>query len=218
MNLTSSLRNISQQLCKHLNRLPGREPDWDLETLRYVVLDTETTGFDYGRDRILSLGALSLQYETIDVGDCLEIYFQQEFYNEATTEIHGILSREVRTCLPEKEGLEKFIQYLGDDVIVAHHARFDLTMINNALHRHGFPKLQNPHLDTSALYRKTVIDSPVVSKKERYTLDELADKFDISKKDRHTALGDALITAIAFLKILEALRKKGITTFRQARR
>ena len=48
----------------------------------------------------------------------------------------------------------------------------------------------------------------LLERKDNYSLDDLADKFDISKKDRHTAMGDAYITAIAFLKILNKLSEK----------
>ena len=64
-------------------------------------------------------------------------------------------------------------------------------------------------LDTSNLYKKTLLNSNVFKKTEHYSLDELAEKFDISQKDRHTALGDAYITAIAFLKIRSRLKDKG---------
>lgn len=57
--------------------------------------------------------------------------------------------------------------------------------------------------------------SNLLERKENYSLDELADKFDISKKDRHTAMGDAYITAIAFLKILNKLRERKEITLRQ---
>jgi len=50
----------------------------------------------------------------------------------------------------------------------------------------------------------------VVQKKERYSLDDLAKKFSISRKDRHTALGDAFITAIAFLRTIEKLKPQKI--------
>lgn len=203
---------------KLLTRLAFRIPDAALDDLGYVVLDTETTGFDYEKDRILCIGALRLQGHSIHARDCLEIYIRQEHYNHTSTEIHGILSREERPYLEEKEALQTLLEYLGGDVIVAHHANFDMTMLNNALQRHGMGKITNFVLDTSGLYRKTVISSTVVPRKDRYTLDELADKYDISKKDRHTALGDAYITAIAFIRIRHALRKKGITTLRQVMR
>jgi DNA polymerase-3 subunit epsilon len=211
-----NLKNLPPWMWKLLQGMAARTPDTDLDKLSYVVLDTETTGFDYQKDRILCIGALRLNDRRIKVRDCLEIYIKQEHYNHTSTEVHGILSREERPCLQEREAMEIFLEYLGEDVIVAHHANFDMTMLNNALQRNGMQKIENYTLDTSTLYRKTVISSPVVPRKERYTLDELADKFDISKKDRHTALGDAYITAIAFLRILHSLKKKGITTLRQA--
>ncbi|MNR44313.1 bifunctional ATP-dependent DNA helicase/DNA polymerase III subunit epsilon [compost metagenome] len=81
-------------------------------------------------------------------------------------------------------------------------------MINKALERNGLPELKNHRLDTAFLYKKTLIKSHLFERKDHYTLDDLADKFDISKKDRHTALGDAYITAIAFLKIVKKLKEK----------
>ncbi len=209
------LKRLPLWLWKLISNAVGREPSWDLNKLTYVVLDTETTGFDYGSDRILSIGALRLKEQSIQVGQSFEVFLTQAYYNQKTTEVHGILSREPRPCLSEPEALSQFLEYIGDDILVAHHAKFDITMINSALKRQGMPVLPNKVLDTSALFRKTLINSPVVPKKERYSLDELADKFDISKKDRHTALGDAYITALVFIRILHALKKKGITTWRQ---
>ena len=88
-------------------------------------------------------------------------------------------------------------------------------MINRALERNGLPKLANKTLDTAVLYKKTLLVSHLLERKDNYSLDELADKFDISKKDRHTAMGDAYITAIAFLKILNKLRYKKELTLKQ---
>ena len=81
-------------------------------------------------------------------------------------------------------------------------------MINAALKRNGLPKLKNKTLDTETLYIRTLLISAVVQRKERYTLDDLAKKFSISRKDRHTALGDAFITAIAFIRTIEKLKPK----------
>jgi len=86
--------------------------------------------------------------------------------------------------------------------------QFDIGMLNSALLRNGLPKLKNTVIDTGVIYRKTLMKSYLVQPKTNYTLDELAEKFAISKKDRHTALGDAYITAVAFLKIVSRLREK----------
>jgi len=180
----------------------------DIDSTRFVVLDTETTGFDYENDRILCIGAIVLQNYRIPIQESLEVYIQQEHYNKATAQIHGILRASVLNRPNEIEGLQQFIDFLGDSIIVAHHTFFDVSMINKALERNGLPKLKNKTLDTAHLYKKTLLYSPLLVHKESYTLDDLADKFDISKKDRHTAMGDAYITAIAFLKILNKLKEK----------
>ena len=179
-----------------------------IEETRFVVLDTETTGFDYTNDRILCIGALVLQNNIISIQDSFEVYVEQDHYDKSTAQIHGILKDFVVKRPSESEALQLFLEYLGDSIIIAHHAHFDITMINRALVRNGFPELQNKALDTGVLYKKTLIKSHLFERKDHYTLDDLADKFDISKKDRHTALGDAYITAIAFLKIIKKLREK----------
>jgi len=179
-----------------------------IEETRFVVLDTETTGFDYTNDRILCIGALVLQNNIIKIEESFEIYIEQDHYDQSTAQIHGILKDFIVKRPTELEALEQFLNYLGDSIIIAHHANFDITMINRALERNGLPELKNKSLDTGVLYKKTLIKSHLFERKDHYALDDLADKFDISKKDRHTALGDAYITAIAFLKIVKKLREK----------
>ncbi len=185
-----------------------KKVDYTISEIRFVVFDTETTGFDYDTDRILSIGALSTKNNSIAVSDSFEVFLYQHFYHAKNIEIHGILQEEKQERVTELEALIKFLEYIGNSVLVAHHAGFDRNMVNHALNRHGMPDLKNKFLDTSVLYKRTLIKSPLLPVKPQYSLDELAEKFDISKKDRHTALGDAYITAIAFMKIVQKLKTK----------
>jgi len=179
----------------------------EIEATRFVVLDTETTGFDYTNDRILCIGAVVLLNNTISIKDSLELYIEQEHYNQSTAKIHGILRASVLDRPNESVALQQLLNFLGDSIIVAHHTNFDIRMINKALNRNGYLELTNKTLDTALLYKMTLLKSPLLVRKENYSLDDLADKFDISKKDRHTAMGDAYITAIAFLKIIKKLKE-----------
>ncbi|MGB5356479.1 MAG: 3'-5' exonuclease [Eudoraea sp.] len=181
----------------------------DYKNTRFVVLDTETTGFNTYRDRILCIGALSIVNNSIEVESSLEIYLEQQHFDASTVAIHGILKNEKIEHVSEQKGLEMFLSFLNNAVIIAHHAQFDISMINRALDRNGLPELKNRIIDTALLYKKTLLSTPLLPKKEVYSLDEIANKFDISTKDRHTALGDAYITAIAFLKIMNRLQDKG---------
>ena len=180
----------------------------DIHENTFVVLDSETTGFSLTKDRMLCIGALKLSDNNIVVKDSFEVYIQQEHYDSESAEIHGILKKSKKDSLTELQALKQFLAYAQNHILVGHHVMFDINMINAALKRNGLPKLKNKSLDTESLYIRTLLISTVVQKKERYSLDDLAKRFSISRKDRHTALGDAFITAIAFLRIIEKLKPK----------
>ncbi|WP_437395654.1 3'-5' exonuclease [Flagellimonas lutimaris] len=182
----------------------------DIHENTFVVLDTETTGFSMTKDRMLCIGALKLLDNNIVVKESFEVYIQQEHYNTESAEIHGILKKTKRNSISELDALKQFLVYAKNHILVGHHVMFDINMINAALKRNGLPKLKNKTLDTESLYIRTLLISTVVQQKERYSLDDLAKKFSISRKDRHTALGDAYITAIAFLRTIEKLKSQKI--------
>ena len=175
----------------------------DQAKARFIVLDTETTGLNTKKDVILSIGAVAVSESRLKVNDSFEIYLNQPHYKPETAAIHGILKEgKMETVEPER-GLKLFLEYIKGDFIVAHHAAFDLEMLNRALEKENLPPLKNKVIDTGNLYRKLPL-----SKSQHISLDELAEKFAVPLQDRHTASGDAYITAIIFLKILSRLRSK----------
>lgn len=174
--------------------------------VKFVVLDTETTGFNVKKDRILSIGALVLQHQIIQPKQAFEVFVAQEHYNKETAKIHGILKNSKKNQLTEFTALQQTLKVLEGAVLVAHHTWYDVAMLNRALGRHGLPKLKNKTLDTATLYPKTLSQVKQKALDGNVSLDTLAEVFGISQNDRHTALGDAYITAIAFLQILEQLK------------
>ncbi|RIA10175.1 DNA polymerase-3 subunit epsilon [Flavobacteriaceae bacterium MAR_2010_72] len=185
-----------------------------LSDTRFVVLDTETTGFDYELDRILSIGAVDIVNYEINVANAFEIYLQQERFNEQTVAIHGLIQHERIETLTEKEAIPQLLNYIGNSVLVAHHAKFDMTMINHMLKRHNLPPLKNRVLDTVNLYRATRIKSNLIQQ-DRFSLDDIAEHYAIDICDRHTAAGDALITALIFLKTTTLLGRKKVFKLKQ---
>lgn len=172
-----------------------------IENTRFVVFDTETTGLDIANDKILSIGAISIFNNVIDVSDSFEIYIKQNEFKAETVEIHGILKEGKLAKLPETDAMEQFINYIGNAVLVAHHTAFDIEMINAALKRLELPKLKNKTIDTGILYKKLEGKND-----SHFNLDVLCKEFNIPKHDRHTAAGDAFITALLFLKIISKLK------------
>ena len=178
-----------------------------ISEVRFTVFDTETTGFDFDEDRILSIGAVRIEDKSIEISDNFEVFLEQTKFNPETVKIHGIIQNEKFKKLSEQEALKKFLSYIQNSILVAHHAGFDIKMVNKALKRNGFPKLKNKVLDTSILYKKTRIATNLIDRDKVYSLDEIAEAYNIDLTDRHTASGDAFITALIFMKLLNRLSK-----------
>ncbi|MDW3197017.1 MAG: 3'-5' exonuclease [Cytophagales bacterium] len=178
----------------------------------YVVLDCETTGIAK-KDKIVSIGAVIVQNKSIALGNVLDIHLPIT-ENSAAAAIHGELSdqsreRDIKQALPE------ILNFLSNHIIVGHHLPFDLGKLNKLyqLHYPGF-KLKNPVLDTMTMMKR--ID-PVryernVAGSDSMQLDVLCKEFGILVENRHTALGDAYLTAQLFQKLLVKLKARGIDT------
>lgn len=189
--------------------LSFKSKEVSLNHSRIVVFDTETTGFHFDLDRILCIGAVEIINREINIRNSFEIYLNQERFNENTVPIHGLIRKDGIGEMNEMEAIEEFIKFIGNAILVAHHADFDIAMVNQMLERNGFKKLKNKVLDTRNLYQSTRIKSPLIQKSDN-SLDEIAEKYSLDVSDRHTAAGDALITALIFLKttaILESTKK-----------
>ncbi len=187
------------------------KPGLDVDSIRFVVFDTETTGLDIKKDRILSIGTVAVTRGQVNVGDQLECYVQQEKFKSETVKIHGILKKGTLDKIEEHQAIQLFLKHVGNAVLVAHHAAFDVAMVNASLKRMGLPKLKNKVLDTSVLFLKTKLDTS----KSHFSLDELSKRFKIPQHDRHTASGDAFITALLFLKLLAKLKSNPKLTLRE---
>ena len=177
------------------------------QEIRFVIFDTETTGLDFKKDKILSIGAVAVLNSSILVADSFEYFVHQTTFDRKTVEIHGIRKDGNEVKLTEEEALIQFIEYLDNAIIVAHHTKFDVTMLNQALRRVGGGTIRSKQLDTNFIHKKMALTDHY---NKNYTLDELCDSYNIIKHDRHTALGDALLTAYLFLKLTYKFRKNNV--------
>lgn len=188
----------------YVEKVSTCEKYYNYESIRFVVLDTETTGFDYENDRMLCIGAVAIKNNKILVTDSFEVYIKQDVFNKETVKIHGIRKNGTETKMSEEEALIAFIEYLDDAVIVAHHTAFDLNMINTALRRINLGPLISKQLDTNYIYKKL---SPKNRHNKVFSLDNLCNEYGVTMHDRHTASGDALLTALVFLKLTNQYKK-----------
>ncbi len=181
--------------------------------VRFVVLDTETTGFDPRRDKIITIGALAVQDGEMLLGDAFEALLRIE-HNNASVTVHGITRDESAAGMGEREALEQFLEYLRDGVIVGHHIGHDIQALNCACERHFGLTLKNRWLDTMDLTLRLNDAGAFVGRPmaQGFTLDGLCEMFGVATHDRHTAGGDAFLTAHVFLRLLRAARTAGMNS------
>jgi len=193
------------------------EADWPDATphreVRFVVLDSETTGLDPRKDRLISIGALAVVGGELRLDDCFEALLLVA-YNTAAVTVHGITRDEARRGVGEAEALERFLGFLGNGVIVGHHIGHDVETLNAGYERHFGFRLRNRSLDTMELALHVGRDGGF-GEGERlkgFSLDALCTLFGVIPHDRHTAAGDAFMTALVFQRLLRLATRVGRTT------
>lgn len=201
---------MDQYLASFANTWTGDTP---VEEVRFVTLDTETTGLDPRRDRLITIGAIAVRDGEILLEDAFEVMLRIAYNNSSVT-VHGITRDEAAGGMEEPDALTQFLDYLKDGVIVGHHIGHDIQALNCACERHFNLTLRNRSLDTMDLTLHLNDDGAFKDRSmpEGFSLDTLCEMFDVAPHDRHTAGGDAFLTASIFLRLLRAAKAVGRTT------
>ena len=184
--------------------------DKPLEKLTFVVFDTETTGLlPTEGDEIVQIAAVRIvngRRVASEVFDTL--VHPGRRIPEASTAIHGITDAMVEGAPPIAEVGRRFHKFAEGAVLVAHNAPFDLEFLRRKELIIG-KNFDNPVLDT------VLLSAVVFGPSESHSLDALTHRLGITipEEARHTALGDTVATADAFLRLLPVLKARGLTTF-----
>jgi DNA polymerase-3 subunit epsilon len=184
--------------------------DSKLEDLTYVVFDTETTGLlPTEGDEIVQIAAVRIvngrRVET-EIFDTLVNPGRK--IPPASTAVHGISDAMVEGAPDIVEVGRRFHKFVEGAVLVAHNAPFDMEFLRRKELLIG-ENFDNPTLDT------VLLSAVVFGQSETHSLDALTHRLGITipEEARHTAIGDTVATADAFLKLLPAMRARGLTTF-----
>jgi DNA polymerase-3 subunit epsilon len=183
-----------------------------LSELSYTVFDTETTGLNPSAgDAIIQIGAARivngrlLRQESFD-----QLVDPVRLIPAASTQIHGITPDMVAGKPRIGAVLPVFHAFAQDTVLVAHNAAFDMKF------------LQLQEASTGVAFHQPVLDTLLLSavvhpNQESHRLEAIAERFNLTLLGRHTALGDAMVTAEVWLRLIPLLDAMGIHTLRQAR-
>ncbi|MBW7859499.1 MAG: DNA polymerase III subunit epsilon [Rhodocyclaceae bacterium] len=183
-----------------------------LSELTYTVFDTETTGLNPSQgDEIIQIGATRIVNGKLLKSESFEqLVDPRRPLRPESIPIHGIQPEMLRNQPTIDKVLPAFHAFAKDTVLVAHNAAFDMRF------------LELKERVTGLVFDQPVLDTLLLSgvlhpNQESHRLEAIAERLNLTIIGRHTALGDAIVTAEVFLKLLPLLAEKGIRTLREAR-
>ena len=209
--------DLPRPIAASLQAWRAREPVADssrLDQTRFVVVDVETSGLNPRRDRLLSIGAVTVEHMHV----VPRAAFAAVLRNEAPSSrenvlVHGLTpTRQAAGETPE-QALGEFLDFVGKAPCVAFHAEFDRTVLGRALRKQLGVRLSNPWLDLADLAPALFPEARSV----RATLDDWLAYFDLRVHARHDAIHDAHAAAELLLILLARARARGIGTLAQLR-
>jgi DNA polymerase-3 subunit epsilon len=205
-------KEIIEKILAKINAVK-EETDWEQNLLNtsFVIFDSETTGLlPFKGDRVISLAGVIIEEGVIKTEKTFnKLVNPLRSIPPRSTDISGITNSMVSGMPTLFQVLPEFLDFIGNRILVAHYAPFDLAFLNIELGRYAPVRILNPVIDTYLLAQSILPDMI------EYSLESLLKRFGIEIKERHTALGDSLMTAQLFLKFLNKLAEKEIFTLNQ---
>ncbi len=183
-----------------------------LSELAYTVFDTETTGLSPSQgDEIIQIGATRVLNNKLLRSESFEqLVDPRRPLAPESAKIHGITAEMLRGQPTIESVLPAFHAFAADTVLIAHNAAFDMRFLQLKEDLTGL-RFDQPVLDT------LLLSAVVHPNQASHRLEAIAERLGLTIIGRHTALGDAIVTAEVFLKLLPLLAEKGIRTLRDAR-
>lgn len=176
----------------------------DLSETGYVVFDFETTGAKSPPCRVIEIGAYRVRGGAI-VDEFHRLVNPEMPIPFFITMLTGISEDMVRHAPKFGEVVDEFLTFIGDSVLVAHNAGFDLRFLDHEVGRvYEDYRVANPSLCTVQLSRRLL---PNI---ENHRLKTVADYYSVELINHHRANADAKATAQIFVRLLEELTSQGV--------
>lgn len=179
----------------------------------WIALDCETTGLDVTSDEIISVAAVKIVGNTVMTSERLELLVRPERrrVSSASVRIHHLREQDVARGMPQEEAMERLLNYIGSRPLVGYYLEFDLAMIERALipllgPDTGLPQMRH---EVSAMYYDYKFRQLPMHRRDNAQIDlrfaTLMDDLDLPSYKAHDALNDAIMAALAFIKLRHLL-------------
>jgi len=166
-----------------------------------VVFDTETTGLNMQKDAVLSIGAVKIKGDKILTSQSFELFLKpSKEISVESIKIHHIRPCDLEHALEPLEGVQKFLEFIGNRPLVGYYLEFDVAMINRLIKPWLGITLPNTQTEVSGLYfDKKIALIPQGNIDLRF--DTILTELNIPRMGQHNALNDAIMTAMVYIKL-----------------
>ncbi|MBW7454214.1 PolC-type DNA polymerase III, partial [Paenibacillus sepulcri] len=175
-----------------------------MQSAVYVVFDIETTGLSVVNNKIIELAGVKMQ-DGKEIGRFSTFINPHEAIPYNIQQLTNITNEMVQDAPELAPKLRDFIEFVGDAVLVAHNARFDMGFMQAACKQNGFPEFKNPVLDTLELARFL---HPAM---KNHRLNTLADKYKASLESHHRAIDDSIALGGILYGLIGDAAKRNVT-------
>lgn len=156
-----------------------------------IVLDTETTGLDYTKEKMVEFAAVRLENGKIK-DEFQTLINPEQHIRKSSIAIHGITHDMVADAPTEAEAMPKILEFMGDYPMVAHNAIFDYTFINEASLRVTGKEITNTRIDSQQMFKEVYPDL------FSHGLSALTEKFNVELTNHHRAMADTMGLALCY--------------------
>ncbi len=177
----------------------------------WVALDCETTGLNTRTDDIISIGAVRIKGNRIMTSERLELIVRPEKRLSAdSVRVHRLREQDVAQGLAPDDAMMQLMRFIGSRPLVGYYLEFDVAMINRVLFPMLGMGLPQPKIEVSALYYDYKYRLLPSSARDNSSIDlrfnSLMLDLGLPLRPAHDALNDAVMAALAFLKLRQLQR------------
>lgn len=166
-----------------------------------IVLDTETTGLDYTKEKMVEFAAVRLENGKIK-DEFQTLINPEQHIRKSSIAIHGITAEMVADAPTEAEAMPKILEFIGDYPIVAHNAIFDYTFLNEASLRTTGKEISNTRIDSQQMFKEVYPDL------DSHGLEALTKRFHVELNNHHRAMADTMGLALVYPKLKKLYMQK----------
>ena len=175
----------------------------------FISFDCETTGMDVKKDEILSIGAVKIIDNKIELSESFERFIRPEKHiGEESIKIHHIRPCDLEHAVDAKEAVEEFLHFIGNRTLIGYYIQFDIAMINLYAKKIIGTTIPNKSIELSGMYYKRYQKQ---SSHEFVDLkfDTIMEKLNLPKLGQHDAVNDALMSSMMYLKLKDMPEYRG---------